>query len=152
MWKAHLRGEETSLNPLSMMEALIGAMQHSAKLAGGNDEMIEFATRLQKAIHAQMVDHGTRDLDQNGLTTEQFVEAVAKRLNKSQKEAYVRAENKLDPRKYDDEAMNRLFEEFDIDGSGSINPKEFAFALKKLGVAPLVQEEVQSISEKKPKF
>jgi isocitrate dehydrogenase len=43
MWFAHLRGEETSLNPLSMMEALIGAMQHSAALAiqrngGASDE------------------------------------------------------------------------------------------------------------------
>lgn len=27
MWQAHLRGEETSFNPLGMVEALIGAMQ-----------------------------------------------------------------------------------------------------------------------------
>ena len=26
MWEAHLRGEETSFNPLGMVEALIGAM------------------------------------------------------------------------------------------------------------------------------
>lgn len=32
MWYAHLRGEETSLNPLSMMEALLGAMLHSSVL------------------------------------------------------------------------------------------------------------------------
>jgi isocitrate dehydrogenase len=27
LWEAHLRGEATSLNPLGMVEALIGAMQ-----------------------------------------------------------------------------------------------------------------------------
>ena len=32
MWHAHLRGEETSLNPLGMVEALIGAMQHAESL------------------------------------------------------------------------------------------------------------------------
>jgi hypothetical protein len=33
MWEAHLRGEETSLNPLGMVEAIIGAMQHAENLA-----------------------------------------------------------------------------------------------------------------------
>lgn len=32
MWEAHLRGEETSINPLGLVEALIGAMRHSADL------------------------------------------------------------------------------------------------------------------------
>jgi len=86
MWNAHLRGEEASLNPLSMMEALIGAMQHSAKLAGGSEakSLHEFSVKLQKAIHAQMVTPGqaSRDLSgPTGLTTEQFVEAVKKKLN-----------------------------------------------------------------------
>ena len=38
MWEAHLRGEETSLNPLGMVEALVGAMVHAESLdppAGG---------------------------------------------------------------------------------------------------------------------
>lgn len=35
MWNAHQRGEETSLNPLSMMEALIGAIYHSVHLNKG---------------------------------------------------------------------------------------------------------------------
>lgn len=35
MWQAHLRGEEVSLNPLSMMEALIGAIHHSVYLNRG---------------------------------------------------------------------------------------------------------------------
>eukprot|EP00756_Hemistasia_phaeocysticola_P046963 Hpha_TRINITY_DN2082_c0_g1::TRINITY_DN2082_c0_g1_i1::g.82987::m.82987 len=33
MWEAHKRGEEHSFNPLGMVEALIGAMNHSAHLA-----------------------------------------------------------------------------------------------------------------------
>ena len=33
LWHAHLRGEETSLNPLGMVEAVIGAMDHAASLA-----------------------------------------------------------------------------------------------------------------------
>ena len=50
-----------SLNPLSMMEALVGAMKHSAileKERGGDvedaDRLIEFANKLQKSIHAQV--------------------------------------------------------------------------------------------------
>jgi isocitrate dehydrogenase len=34
---ARLRGEETSLNPLSMIEALIGAINHSVKLSTPTD-------------------------------------------------------------------------------------------------------------------
>lgn len=32
LWHAHLRGEETSLNPLGLVEAMIGSMQHAAKV------------------------------------------------------------------------------------------------------------------------
>lgn len=65
------------MNPLSMMEvgfahhyfvvnsilffffdqALVGAMQHSAKLRPGKfDSLIHFSKKLQSAIHAQMVE------------------------------------------------------------------------------------------------
>jgi isocitrate dehydrogenase len=37
MWEAHLRGEETSFNPLGMLTALIGAMRHAAKVNGKNE-------------------------------------------------------------------------------------------------------------------
>ena len=33
MWEAHLAGSETSMNPLGMVEAVIGAMDHAASLA-----------------------------------------------------------------------------------------------------------------------
>jgi len=93
MWHAHKKGEEASLNPLSMMEALIGAMKHSVVLntkknrgnITENDQKYhDFAVKLQSSIHAQMMTSGraSRDLSgPNGLTTEQFVIAVRARLD-----------------------------------------------------------------------
>lgn len=86
MWEAHQRGEETSLNPLGMVEALVGAMAHAEKLqgaAGGDTPIADFAEKLRKTVHKAMVEgQGTRDLcGPEGLTTEQFVEVVARRLN-----------------------------------------------------------------------
>lgn len=79
MHRARLNGEETSLNPLSMMEALLGAMEHSAVLAGKGSKIdtdyIDFVKKVQNAIHAQMTTpgKGTRDLSgPKGLTTEGF--------------------------------------------------------------------------------
>ncbi len=83
MWAAHQRGEECSLNPLSMMEAMIGAIHHSVVLSKGPADLSNFANKLQKAIHAQMTAPGkaTRDFSgPTGLTTEQFVQAVKARL------------------------------------------------------------------------
>ena len=42
MWNAHRRGEETSFNPLGMVEALMGAMNHAAVLAGGQTEKVRY--------------------------------------------------------------------------------------------------------------
>ena len=139
MWKAHLRGDATSLNPLSMMEALIGAMIHSAKLAGGHDDLIDFSKRLQKAIHSQMVSgHGTRDLDKNGLTTEEFVDAVHRRLIDSRTDPVPSrpVEPTVDAGKADHELMRKLFSELDTDGNGTIDFEEFSKGMKKLGVTP----------------
>ena len=53
MWEAHQRGEETSMNPLGMVEALIGAMNHSADLAGESYGSIhKFTAELRAAMHA----------------------------------------------------------------------------------------------------
>jgi len=80
MWAAHLRGEETSMNPLGMAEALLGAMNHAAVLAGepAGGETEVFTTRLRKSMHRCMVSgRGTRDLcGPAGLTTEAFIDAV----------------------------------------------------------------------------
>jgi Ca2+-binding EF-hand superfamily protein len=137
MWNAHRNGKETSLNPLSMMEALVGAMQHSAKLRPGQyEELIDFSKKLQKAIHEQMVQKGTRDLDKNGLTTEQFVDAVALKLEESRKTREAqRAAAKLDPREYDEAGMRKLFEAIDANGDGTIDFGEFATGMKRFFLA-----------------
>jgi isocitrate dehydrogenase len=139
MWRAHLRGEETSLNPLSMMEALIGAMIHAAQLTGQHQSLIDFSRQLQKAIHTQMVSgHATRDLDKNGLTTEEFVDAVNRRLVVPRADPLpLRAvEPTVEPQKTDFELMRKLFNDLDTDGNGTIDFEEFSRGMRKLGISP----------------
>ena len=141
MWKAHLRGEETSLNPLSMMEALVGAIQHSVVLAKGPEELTDFSKKLQAAIHSQMTTpgKGTRDLSgPSGLATPDFVKAVRSKLDSL-------LQNKTSPSttpasaavataplassgpsvqdayKIDEVKMKELFDSIDTDQSGTIN-------------------------------
>ena len=94
LWHAHLRGEETSLNPLGMVEAVIGAMDHAASLASvkgmsaedaavaSPEEVSHFTTSLRRALHETFRrGEGTRDMSgPTGLTTEQFVDKVGWRL------------------------------------------------------------------------
>ena len=88
MWDDHNAGKETSLNPLGMVEALIGAMQHAGNLEGGRDDITDFTNEMRAIMHRAMANgQGTRDLaGAAGLTTEQFVDHVAEHLN-----AYVAA-------------------------------------------------------------
>jgi len=83
MWEDHQVGKETSFNPLGMVEALIGAMQHAGSLEGGRPDVDEFTNKLRTIIHEAMASgKGTRDLcGPAGLTTEGFVEYVAAKLN-----------------------------------------------------------------------
>ena len=152
MWEAHLRGEETSLNPLGMAEALIGAIDHAADLAGGDKAITEYTVALRQAIHTLMVSgRGTRDLcGPSGLTTEQFVDAVAGELDMAfaarTAAAAARAETiaplmeapivPVDDKLVDEEALKALFEELDSDGNGSIDFGELKRGLRRLGVAP----------------
>jgi isocitrate dehydrogenase len=153
MWNAHLRGEETSLNPLSMVEALIGAIQHSVKLTDmtGGAEVIDFTVNLQNAIYAQMTTRGkaTRDLSGKcGLTTEQFVESVKDRIDgkstpfhvPEMEKEYVASTSEID------ENVKFLFEKLDKDGDGLIDLKQFANGLAKLGISP------KKASEENKKF
>ena len=82
MDEARLRGEETSLNPLGMVEGLVGAMNHAADVHGGAEEVKPFTASVRAAIHKLFREgRGTRDLcGAGGLTTEQFVEAVAEEI------------------------------------------------------------------------
>lgn len=84
MDEARLRGEETSLNPLGMVEGLIGAMNHAADVHGGADRVHPFTGNVRSAIHKLFREgRGTRDLcGAGGLTTEQFIDAVAEEIAK----------------------------------------------------------------------
>jgi len=139
MWEAHLRGEETSLNPLGMVEALIGAMNHAADLSGGAPEVHEFTARLRKIIHTTMVSgRGTRDLcGPAGLTTEQFIDAVAEQLEGVPAPKAAAFEHPIvDDADVDDEALKLLFDELDSDKNGSIDFDELKRGLRKLNVLP----------------
>ena len=82
MDEARIRGEETSLNPLGMVEGLIGAMNHAADVHGGAGSVHPWTGKLRGAIHKLFREgRGTRDLcGAGGLTTEQFIDAVAEAL------------------------------------------------------------------------
>lgn len=82
MDEARLRGEETSLNPLGMVEGLIGAMNHASDVHGGADQVHPYTNSLRATIHKLFREgRGTKDLcGAGGLTTEQFIDAVAEAL------------------------------------------------------------------------
>jgi isocitrate dehydrogenase len=50
MWNAHLAGKETSLNPLGLVEALIGAVQHSVALNKGPADLHDFMSKIRKCV------------------------------------------------------------------------------------------------------
>jgi len=150
LWNAHLRGEETSFNPLGMAEALIGAMRHSADLDSKDKAFVyNYTAMLRQAMHRTMVyGQGTRDLcGPDGLTTEDFIEKVSWRLGRYLKMGEADAEqartapvrpNRNFRRNYsvDAEAIEALFKEYDTDASGSIQLPEFTDMMVKLGIAP----------------
>ena len=149
-----LAGEETSMNPLGMVEAIMGAMKHAAALdleRGGNkddhEKVVVFTDQLRKAMHNTFrYGQGTRDLSgPSGFTTEEFIKKVAWRLDR-----YLVAEEEdsdvptlSEPNrafrrnhKIDEKAVKAMFDTYDVDGNGSIEFEEFTDMLVKLGVAP----------------
>ena len=84
------KGEETSVNPIGMVHALRGALDHSAKLAFEAKQLSEHDAQCIHAFAKAMYDamceamasgKGTRDLSgPGGLTTEGFIDEVAMRL------------------------------------------------------------------------
>lgn len=164
LWHDHLAGKETSLNPLGLVEALIGAMQHAATLQADahpddkemqetKDKIMNFTEVLRTAIHNTFrYGQGTRDMSgPSGFTTEDFIAKVAWRLNR-----YLMAQLEESPpptlgepsrrfrRNYDvdREAVVKLFNKYDKDGSGMICLEEFEDMLLHMGVAP--QKEVHA--------
>jgi Ca2+-binding EF-hand superfamily protein len=83
----------------------------------------------------------TRDLDKEGLTTEQFVAAVAGRLDQSMIKMFpsttIEVVPSVDVGPVDHEAIRTLFGQLDKDGNGVIDLKEFADGLKLLGITPV---------------
>jgi len=158
LWHDHLAGKETSLNPLGLVEAMIGAMQHAANLEAEkypDDEekqivkakVFNFTETLREAIHNTFrYGQGTRDLSgPSGFTTEDFIGKVAWRVQRylamQDEEApppiLVEPDRKL-RRNYDvdTEAVNKMFQKYDKNGDGQIDYQEFESMMVKLNLAP----------------
>ncbi|CAE6973464.1 icd [Symbiodinium sp. KB8] len=167
LWHAHLRGEETSMNPLGMVVALFGAMDHAAVLEN-DPKILELTQRFtgcaRAAVYAAFRDgRGTRDMvGPNGLTTEKFVDSVAEDLSRRlvsadgtvlAPKAEAAAEPQKVSRKYrrnykvDEKAMQDMFNRFDTDSSGKIDFEEFVELALELGIAPLEAEAVKAEME-----
>merc|ERR1712167_124234 len=127
------------MNPLGMVEALIGAMNHAANLEGNSPAILEYTAQLRGIMHSLMVEgKGTRDLcGPSGLTTEGFIDAVAEKL--SVKVAAAKPATPVvlvAPKDFDEEAMKELFASLDTDGNGMIDYEELVKGFRKLGVHP----------------
>lgn len=85
--KARLEGKETSVNPIGMVDALLGALNHSAKLAGEGKlaEMRSFTAIVRESMYEAFRENkGTRDFcGPQGLNTEDFIAYVADKINKN---------------------------------------------------------------------
>jgi isocitrate dehydrogenase len=157
MWHEHLIGKETSLNPLGLVEALIGAMNHSALLAAaaGADAapVTDFTALIRASMERAFVSGlGTRDLvGPAGLTTEQFVECVGALMDGEDVAALqaryappraaappkpAPAAGAADKPVVDHDLMRGLFDQLDTNGDGSVTFEEFERGLARLNVAP----------------
>lgn len=163
LWNDHLAGKETSLNPLGLIEALIGAMNHAAKLQYDADpsakdsyeKTMNYTTTLRLALHNTFrYGQGTRDMSgPTGYTTEKFVEKVAWRLDRYladqvEKDSPPSLEEpdmtfRRDFTNVDIAKLHGMFDKYDKDGSGKVDFKDFAKMLVKMGIAPRKDENVK---------
>jgi len=165
LWLMHLEGKETSLNPLGMVEALIGAMNHAATLQYEADpskkqiydKVMNYTETLRLAMHNTFrYGQGTRDMTgPTGYTTEEFVDKVGWRLGRYLDDQH---ENEQPPtleepdrafrRDFDNvdiTSLHELFNRYDKEGAGKLDFQQFAKMLVKMGVAPQKKQ-----SEKEP--
>jgi isocitrate dehydrogenase len=79
MNRRRLRGEETSLNPIGMVFAMVEALEYADRLYDCGGEITKFAHKMYDVTCKIMASgKGTRDLaGPSGATTEQFIDAVA---------------------------------------------------------------------------
>jgi isocitrate dehydrogenase len=163
LWNDHLAGKETSLNPLGLVEAIIGAMQHAATLQVELDpddiekqvikaKVFNFTETLRTSMHNTFrYGQGTRDMaGPSGYTTEDFIGKVAWRLQRylalQDEEApppSLREPDRRFRRNYDidEEAVNALFAKYDKNGDNMIDYEEFTKMLIKLNIAPQKKKE-----------
>jgi isocitrate dehydrogenase len=82
----HLRGEQTSTNPMATLYAWTGALRKRAQL-DGNEPLCEFAGRVERAA-LETIESGVMTGDVAHLSvrsprivnTSQFIDAIAERL------------------------------------------------------------------------
>ena len=161
LWHDHLAGKETSMNPLGLVEAMIGAMKHAAHLQlqsnpndvetkQNYDYVMEFTDTLRLSMHNTFrYGQGTRDMSgPDGFTTEQFIDKVAWRLERylSKLEEEKPPELQEPDLKFrrnhnvDTEALQQIFAKYDTERKGGINFEDFSKMLVKLGVAPTKEQ------------
>ena len=158
LWHDHLAGRETSLNPLGLVEAMIGALEHAAMLdveknSGDEskqkalDQVHNFTTTLRKSLHNTFrYGQGTRDMSgPSGFTTEDFIEKVAWRLHRYLAMQYdespppkLHEPDRKFRRNYDvdEEAVAAMFSKYDKNRDGYIDFEEFTRMLVKMNLAP----------------
>jgi len=150
MWLDHLDGEETSLNPLGLVEALVGAMQHAAAIAKdpNESEIIDFTERMRSYVHRAFVaGKGTRDFSNDGLTTEGFISLIAQALDGDESVLETPgplggASSKVKPMRIpsfeliDQDRMRKFFESLDTNGDGAIDYEEFVNGMVQLQFFP----------------
>lgn len=147
------------MNPLGMVVALLGAMDHAAKVNKTNEqEVYQFTENCRKSMYQAFRDgRGTRDMaGKSGLTTEGFVKTVAEDLAKLQ------AGGTLVPRpvntggtdvskpsrsmdmnyeNIDHDKMMAMFNMYDNNKDGVINFDEFVDMSISLGIAPVIKQD-----------
>jgi isocitrate dehydrogenase len=158
LWHMHLAGKETSLNPLGLVEAMIGAIEHAGHLQVEKhpgdtnhehvrDQIKNFTTTLRRSLHNTFrYGQGTRDMSgPSGFTTEDFIDKVAWRLNRylaqqfedtpppalSEPDRKFRRNYKID-----EEAVAKMFAKYDKNKDGAIDFEEFTRMLVKMNLAP----------------